>query len=139
MSELDNTEYQEYEKRFGELTVNRESSTFTSWIEYQEYEKRFGELNKDEEFLSYCRGMKDEYKFTKEDLLEFVSKIIHSAGFHEFLERASSEIGFDYNREGQLDSDLMGCYGIKMAAEKISELTTSDEGYSYVVEGGQDA
>ena len=110
MSELDNTEYQEHEIK----------------------------LNKDEEFLSYCHGMTDEYKFTKEDLLEFVSRIIHSAGFHAFLERASYEMGFDYNREGQLDSDLMGCYGIKMAAEQISELTTNDEGYSYVVKEEDD-
>ena len=101
-------------------------------IDDKEYEKRFGDLNRDEEFLSYCHCMKDEYKFTKDDLLEFVSKIIHSAGFHEFLEMATSELDFNYNREGQLDSDLMGLYGIKMAAEKISELSMNEEGYSYV-------
>ena len=96
------------------------------------YNDIYGELNSDEEFLSYCQKINEEYKFTREDLMAFVCDVINDCGFYEFLQRASREGHVEFDRTKDLDGDLMGIFAIKLTAMNIANLKTNKKGYSFI-------
>ena len=81
-------------------------------------------LDSDKEFIKAKNKLLDEYKFKPEELICFVNSCMRLTYIFAVIEDSAPETATP-----ELDDDIMGALGIKMATQSVSELKTGKDGY----------
>lgn len=81
-------------------------------------------LESDKGFIRARGKLLDEYKFKPEELIIFVNQCITTAYIFAVIEGSAPETA-----EPELDDDIMGALGIKIATESVAKLKPRKDGY----------
>jgi len=88
-------------------------------------EKEISELlGSDKEFIKANKKLLDEYKFKPEELIYFAYSCITVAYISTIIEDSAPETS-----PVDIDDDLMGGLGIKIATQNVSKLKAGKDGY----------
>jgi len=81
-------------------------------------------LDSDKEFIKAKNKLLDEYKFKPEELVAFAYSCIMHGYIFAIVEDSAPETA-----ASELDDDIAGALGIKIATVDVSKLKTGKDGY----------